>query len=77
VSLFGIFLTPVFFSVVRWFTDRKEVKPALAHGPDAAPARTILAGLAGSAPRAFPARNGDARYASVEPSWRGTLDRHQ
>jgi len=42
VSLFGIFLTPVFFYVVRWFSDRGPVRPALAHGPDAAPARTIL-----------------------------------
>jgi hypothetical protein len=36
--LFGIFLTPVFYSVVRRFSDREPVKPALAHGPDAAPA---------------------------------------
>jgi multidrug efflux pump len=77
VSLFGIFLTPVFFSVARWFTDLKKVKPALAHGTDAAPARTILAGPARSAPRTFPAKNGDARFASAPPSWRGTLDRHQ
>ena len=72
VTLFGLFLTPVFYSVVRWFTDQKKVKPALANGPDAAPARTIVAGPAGSAPRAFPAKNGDARYAGVEPSWRDT-----
>jgi Cu/Ag efflux pump CusA len=72
VTLFGLFLTPVFYSVVRWFTDQKKVKPALANGPDAAPARTTLAGPAGSAPRAFPAKNGDARYACVEPSWRDT-----
>ena len=65
VTLFGIFLTPVFFYVVRWFTDRKEVRPALVHGPDAAPARTVLAGPAGSAPRALHAKNGDARYASA------------
>ena len=30
VTLFGIFLTPVFFYVVRWFSDRGPVKPALA-----------------------------------------------
>jgi len=42
VTLFGIFLTPVFYSVVRWFSDRGRVKPALAHGADATPAGTIL-----------------------------------
>jgi hypothetical protein len=26
VTLFGIFLTPVFYYVVRWFTDRTLVK---------------------------------------------------
>src|SRR5207237_6294955 len=41
VTLFGIFLTPVFYSVVRRLTDREAVKPARAHGPDAAPAWTI------------------------------------
>jgi multidrug efflux pump len=40
VTLFGIFLTPVFYSVVRWFTERGPVKPAPAHGRDAAPAGT-------------------------------------
>ena len=33
VTLFGIFLTPVFYSVVRRLGDRKPVKPAPAHGP--------------------------------------------
>src|SRR5206468_2006426 len=42
VTLFGIFLTPVFYSVVRWLSDRGAVKPALAHGPGAAPSETIL-----------------------------------
>jgi hypothetical protein len=28
VTLFGIFLTPVFYSVVRWFSDRGP-KPEL------------------------------------------------
>ena len=28
VTLFGIFLTPVFYSVVRWFSDRRPVKSA-------------------------------------------------
>jgi multidrug efflux pump subunit AcrB len=34
VTLFGIFLTPVFYSVVRWFSGQEPVKPALADGPD-------------------------------------------
>jgi multidrug efflux pump subunit AcrB len=42
VTLFGIFLTPVFYSVVRWLSDRGPVKPALAHGAVAAPAGSIL-----------------------------------
>src|SRR5262245_60896711 len=33
VTLFGIFLTPVFYSVVRRLSDRGPVKPALARGP--------------------------------------------
>ncbi len=65
VSLFGVFLTPVFFFVVRWFIDRMEVKPALAHGADAAPGRTVLADPAELAPHAFAATNGDAGYAHV------------
>jgi multidrug efflux pump len=32
VTLFGIFLTPVFYSVVRWFSDRRQPKA----GPSAA-----------------------------------------
>jgi multidrug efflux pump len=32
VTLFGIFLTPVFYSVIQWFTDRRiqrrEAAPA-------------------------------------------------
>jgi multidrug efflux pump len=27
VTLFGIFLTPVFYSVVRWLSDRRHPKP--------------------------------------------------
>src|SRR5205823_6061161 len=38
VTLFGIFLTPVFFYVIRRFSGRQPVQPAPAHGPDAAPA---------------------------------------
>jgi multidrug efflux pump len=28
VTLFGIFLTPVFYSVVRWFSERRSSKAA-------------------------------------------------
>src|SRR3984893_12435810 len=48
VTFFGIFLTPVFYSVVRRFSDRGAVTPALVHGADAAPAGTILDGAAGA-----------------------------
>src|SRR5205807_9162875 len=41
VTLFGIFLTPVFYSVVRWFSDREPGEPAQAHTSDAPPAGTI------------------------------------
>jgi multidrug efflux pump len=37
VTLFGILLTPVFYSVVRWLSDRGPVKPALPHGADNTP----------------------------------------
>jgi multidrug efflux pump len=40
VTLFGLFLTPVFYSVVRRFTDRKAVKPVPSHGLDAVSIRT-------------------------------------
>jgi hypothetical protein len=26
VTLFGIFLTPVFFNVIQWFTDRRAIR---------------------------------------------------
>src|SRR5437016_10688864 len=40
VTCFGIFLTPVFYSVVRWFSERKAVAPGLPHA-EAAPARSV------------------------------------
>jgi multidrug efflux pump len=40
VTLFGIFLTPVFYSVVRRFSDRGPVRPAIHHVPDTASAET-------------------------------------
>jgi hypothetical protein len=54
VTLFGLFLTPVFYSVVRRLTERKTIKPVLAHGAVAVPARLI--------PGAFHARNGKAGH---------------
>jgi hypothetical protein len=44
--------------VVRRLTDRKAVKPALPHGPDAVPARAM--------PGDFHARNGKAEYPSLD-----------
>jgi multidrug efflux pump len=37
VTLFGIFLTPVFFSVVRWFSDRGQPKPELSPAKEDVP----------------------------------------
>jgi multidrug efflux pump len=67
VTLFGIFLTPVFYSVVRWLVDRGPVQPALRRGPGAAPAGTILEGPDGATRRALVATNGEAEYAN--PDW--------
>jgi multidrug efflux pump len=33
VTFFGIFLTPVFYYVIQWFTDRRESRRALAAPP--------------------------------------------
>jgi hypothetical protein len=55
VTLFGLFLTPVFYSVVRRLTDRKVVKPVHPHALDAVSVR--------SKPVAFHAGNGKADYA--------------
>jgi multidrug efflux pump len=59
VTLFGIFLTPVFFYVVDWLTNRRDK-------PDAAPAGMIPEGPAGATPGAFHANNGEAEYAGVD-----------
>jgi multidrug efflux pump subunit AcrB len=47
VTLFGIFLTPVFYYVIQWFADRSMIEPALAAGPalSAHAAEGALAGL--------------------------------
>ncbi len=49
VTLFGIFLTPVFYSVVRRLSGRGSVKPALAHRADAAAADTTRNGKVAAA----------------------------
>jgi hypothetical protein len=60
VTLFGLFLTPVFFSVVRRLTDTNAKKPVLPHGLDAVSIRAT--------PGDFHANNGETEYASVELS---------
>jgi hypothetical protein len=69
VTLFGLFLTPVFYSVVRWFTDRKAVKPVLPHGLDAVSVRAT--------PGAFHAGNGKAEYRSLDLTAPGGLGRRR
>jgi multidrug efflux pump subunit AcrB len=39
VTVFGIFFTPVFYSVIRWFTTRKQ--KATDAPPDAPPAAAV------------------------------------
>jgi hypothetical protein len=63
VTLFGLFLTPVFYSVVRRLTDRKEVRSARAHGLEVVSVRAT--------PDAIHAWNGEAEYASLEPTTNG------
>jgi multidrug efflux pump subunit AcrB len=61
VTLFGIFLTPVFYAVVRRLSDREPVNPALAHGADATPAGTISEGPIEATPGAFEAGHQESR----------------
>jgi hypothetical protein len=35
VTLFGIFLTPVFYYVIQWFADRRALAAAVPEGPKA------------------------------------------
>jgi hypothetical protein len=58
VTLFGLFLTPVFYSVVRRLTDRKAIKPVLPRGLGAVP---VVA-----TPRDFHSRNGKAEYTNLD-----------
>ena len=60
VTLFGIFLTPVFFYVIQWFTGGLATTPPrkpLAAGPASPPAEQIVPGdgrAAGSEPARKP-----------------------
>ena len=74
VTLFGIFLTPVFFYVVGWLTDRKEVKPALRHETDGAPAGPAPEGPAWVTAGASHAHNGEAEHAGLDLRTRRVLD---
>ncbi len=58
VTLFGIFLTPVFFYVVDWLTNRKG-------RPETAPTGTISEAPGSTAPRVNHANNGVAAHAST------------
>jgi hypothetical protein len=66
VTLFGIFLTPVFYSVVRRLSGQGPVKPARRREPDAAPAWANAEGPAWATPGAFHANNGEAEYAGLD-----------
>ncbi|HEV3162597.1 MAG TPA: efflux RND transporter permease subunit [Isosphaeraceae bacterium] len=66
VTLFGIFLTPVFFYVVRWFSDRGPDKPSRTHRSHEAPAGTIPEGPHRLASAAFDATNGEAEHAGID-----------
>ena len=59
VTLFGIFLTPVFFYVVDWLTSRKG-------RPNAAPTATIREAPAWATPGVNHATNGEASHASLD-----------
>jgi multidrug efflux pump subunit AcrB len=67
VTLFGLFLTPVFYSVVRRFTDRKAARPVLPHGLDAV--------LARETPGVFHATNGKVEYPGLDLTTPGGLGR--
>jgi multidrug efflux pump len=68
VTLFGIFLTPVFFYVVDWLTNRKG-------RPGAAPTATIREMPEWAAPGVNHATNGKASHASLDLMHAGTGDR--
>jgi multidrug efflux pump len=61
VTLFGIFLTPVFYSVVRRFSGREAAKPVIAHAADPVPAGAILNATGAGAPLTGAFASGDHR----------------
>src|SRR4029077_15100935 len=65
VTLFGVFLTPVFFYVIRRVVGRRPAQSALAHGPHAAPVGTMPQGPAEATAGAFHAVNGKAERESL------------
>jgi multidrug efflux pump len=65
VTLFGIFLTPVFFYVVDWLTNRKG-------RPDAAPTLAIREDPDWATPGVNHATNGEAAYTSLDLMHTGT-----
>ena len=65
VTLFGLFLTPVFFYVVDWLTNRKG-------RPAAAPTATIREVPEWATPGVNHANNGVAAHASLELMHPGT-----
>jgi multidrug efflux pump len=67
VTLFGLFLTPVFYSVVRRLVGRGPAKPMLPHGLDAV--------SIGATPGHFQVRNGKADHAILELTTSGRPDR--
>jgi multidrug efflux pump len=69
VTLFGLFLTPVFYSVVRRLTDRESVKHVLGHGLDVVSVRAT--------PGPFHARNGQAELASLDLMTPGGLGKRR
>jgi hypothetical protein len=67
VTLFGIFLTPVFYYVVRWLFDRRQLRAARAPGQGTERNGTVLIDPRGPAPDALHLRNGkvETRYEAI------------
>jgi multidrug efflux pump len=66
VTLFGIFLTPVFYSVIRWLSAQKPVKPAPRHGAYVAPAGVAPEDVNWATLGAFHANNGEPEFAGID-----------
>jgi hypothetical protein len=59
VTIFGIFFTPVFYVVIRWFTERKAAAPR----PDA---RKVLVETSAAVDGTHPAKHGVFPSGQVE-----------